>query len=148
MKNEFRKEYEHYQKIKRAFEEAEKAESTEGMEQARETYRTWAAAIEGKGKNYGRLYKLHEEAWERGNEHIDLNDCIWEKDVKGMIDSFREFGIKAFTFSSGWSGANEIAWLFLQNGCSLEGLVEINSPHKEFMSEEYEKAHGYLFRVN
>ncbi len=148
MKNEFRKEYEHYQEIKAAFDGAEKAESTEGMEKAREAYRTWAAAIDKKGKSYGRLYKLHEEAWERGNGYIDLNNYIGEESVKELIDSFREYGIKAFTFSSGWSGANETAWLFLQNGCSLEGLVEINSQHKEFMSEEYEKAHGYLFRVN
>ena len=148
MKNELRKEYERYQQIKAVYDAAEKNGNEEGMRQARADYAAWTESVNAKGKIYGRLYKLTEEAMKRGNEYIDLNDCIWDRDVKELIDSFREYGIEAFTFSSGWSGAAETAWLFTKNGCTLEGLVEINGSHKAFMSEEYEKAHGYLFRVH
>ena len=46
-----------------------------------------------------------------------------------------------------WS-AYETAWLFQKAGCTLAGLIEINSQHKAFMSDEYEKTHGYLFKLN
>lgn len=55
---------------------------------------------------------------------------------------------EAFTFSSTWSSAVETAWLFQKAGCTLAGLIEINSQHKAIMSDEYEKAHGYLFKLN
>ena len=88
------------------------------------------------------------EAVERGNEHIDLNEVIWDKDVESLIQLLRENGVEYFTFSSTWSSAVEIAWLFTQNGCTLEGLVEVNSPYTNTFTGEREKAHGYLFAIH
>ena len=67
---------------------------------------------------------------------------------KALVACMKECGIEAFTFSSTWSSAVETAWLFQKAGCILAGLIEINSQHKAFMSDEYEKAHGYLFKLN
>lgn len=38
------------------------------------------------------------------------------EDEAGMIGALRENGVSHFTFSSGWSGAVDTAWLFTQNG--------------------------------
>lgn len=146
-KNNFAEEYAREAALKAQYHEAEKAGSTEGQEAARNTYHELEEQIGAKGDSYARIYQLYSEARERGNEYIDLNDTIWDKQVKPLIDSLREYGIEKFTFSSSWSSAVETAWLFTQNGCRLEGLVEINSRHRAFMSEEYEKAHGYLFFI-
>ena len=94
------------------------------------------------------LWEAYEEARELGNEHIDIKDNIRDENVATWVKAMRECGIKGFTFSSGWSSAVETAWLFQKEGCTLEGLVELNSHHKVFMSDEYEKVHGYLFKVN
>ena len=59
----------------------------------------------------------------------------------------REYGIEAFAFSSSWTQALESAWLFTQNGCTLEGMVEINDRCKAILSDEYEKRHALMFRV-
>ena len=72
---------------------------------------------------------------------------IIRKHAATLIASFREYGVEAFTFSSGWSSATESAWAFLQNGCTLAGMVEINGKHKAFGSNEYEKRPAFLFRV-
>ena len=128
--------------------EYDAAENEEAKEAARKKVQELYAQVDARGEDYVRLYKLYESAQERENEYIDLNDCIWDKDVQGLIDSFRKYGIDHFTFSSTWSSAVETAWLFLQNGCTLEGLIEINSQYKVFASDEHEKAHGYLFKVN
>ena len=83
-----------------------------------------------------------------GNEHLDISEVVWDKDVESLINCLRENGIERFTFSSTWSSAVETAWLFQKAGCTLSGLIEINSQHKAFMSDEYEKAHGYLFSID
>lgn len=144
MKNNFAEEYNSCEAFKSAY---DTAESEEAKETIRAGVRYLMDSIDAKGTIYASAYRLYAEARERGNEYIDLNEVIWDRNVTGLIDGFRELGIERFTFSSTWSGAVETAWLFLQAGCALEGLVEINGPHKAFMSEEYEKVHGYLFRV-
>lgn len=148
MNNEFVRDYEAYEKIDKAYREAEKAGNEDGMEKARKDYRAWNAGIEDKGQDYTKIFRLYKDARTVGNTYIDLHDAIWDKDVKGLIGTMRALGVDRFTFSSTWSSAVETAWLFQKEGCSLEGLVEINSQHQAFMSDEYEKAHGYLFRIN
>ncbi len=145
MNNNFAEDYRIYKTYEAEY---DAAKDEAGKEAARQKVQELFAQIDAKGEGYVRIYKLYESAQERGNAYIDLNDCIWDKDVEGLIDSLRKNGIDHFTFSSTWSSAVETAWLFLQNGCTLEGLVEINSQYKIFASDEYEKAHGYLFKVN
>lgn len=146
MKN-FTEAYEQELIIHQQYDAADLAGDEAGKEAARAAHKAWTEAMDAKDQTYARIYRWYSEAQERGNTYIDLNDVIWDKDVPALISSFREYGIEKFTFSSGWSSAVETAWIFLQNGCKLEGLVEINGPHKAFMSDEYEKAHGYLFSI-
>ena len=56
--------------------------------------------IRHRGAGYAKVYRLYEEAVERGNEHIDLNEVIWDKDVESLIQLLRENGVEYFTFSS------------------------------------------------
>ena len=136
------------EQIKARYEKAKAAENTAGMEAAREAYRKLSEKIEKRGGSYGNVYRLYEDAMRRGNEYIDLNDIVWDKNVKELIDSLREYGIDHFTFSSTWSSAVETAWLFTENGCTLEGLVKINGQSRAFGSEEYEKIPAYLFAIH
>lgn len=136
------------QQVKARYDEAKGNNNTEGMEAARKSYQQLSERIENRGKSYARVYRLYEDAVERGNEYIDLYNVIWEKDVATLIQSLRENGVEHFTFSSTWSSTVEIAWLFTQNGCTLEGLVEINGPHTNAFTGEREKVHGYLFAIH
>lgn len=147
MKNNFETEYLKEKEIKASYNAADKANDEEGREAARKAYHTWQGAIAAKGEVYARIYTWYSEAQDRGNDYIDIHDTIWDNEVEGIIKGLRECGIEKFTFSSTWSSSVETAWLFTQNGCRLEGLIEINSQHKAFMSDKYEKAHGYLFSI-
>ena len=82
--------------------------------------------LEELGNTAGRLWREYEISRDNGNELLDINEVVWEKDAESLISCMREIGIGQFTFSSTWSSAVETAWLFKQNGCELEGLVEIN----------------------
>ena len=61
-----------------------------------------------------------------GNELLDINDVVWDKDAPELIKAMKLHGIKAFTFSSGWSHAVVTAWRFQEAGAKLVGLVQIN----------------------
>lgn len=135
------------QEIEARYDAAELKNDQAAMEQARTDHFALEADIQAQGKPFELLYSLYAAAMKVGNEYIDLSEMHEYRDAKELIDSFREYGVEAFTFSSGWSSATESAWAFLQNGCTLAGMVEINGPHKAFGSDEYEKRPAFLFRV-
>lgn len=147
MKNQFEAIYAKETEIKARYQAAKVTNDELGMEQARTDHRALTAQIESAGKLYAMLYTLYEQAMNVGNTFIDLSECHQYQNEAELITGLREYGITAFTFSSGWSSAVESAWAFTQNGCTLQGMVQINSQHKVFMSDEYEKRAAFLFRV-
>lgn len=142
------KDYEREQEISAAYDAAEAANDEAGMEAARTAHRVLEESIRAKGETYCRIYRLYTEARERGNEYIDLSDCSQYDNAEALIVAFREYGIERFTFSSSWSSAVESAWAFLQSGCTLEGMTELNGRARNFRGSGFEKVHGYIFKVN
>lgn len=147
MANQFATEYAQSRIILNQYNTAIAANDEGAMQEARKAHRALEAHIEAKGTAYARLYSKYESAQERGNAFIDFDDSLQDEDVASFVASLREYGIEKFVFSSTWSSAVETAWLFQQNGCKLEGLIEINSRFKRICSDEREKVHGYLFSL-
>ena len=145
MMNIFEETYKGIQEAKKAY-----AAATNEAQQdaARAIYKQSTAKLDGLSNTEQRIWNAYETAKDCGNEYIDLNDTIRDDAVEDLVACMKEYGIEAFTFSSTWSGAVETAWLFQKAGCTLAGLIEINSQYQAFMSDEYEKAHGYLFKLN
>ena len=148
MKNQFAEEFARFCQIKEQYLAAKEACDEVGMTAARTEMAALNDSIAAKGQTYRNLYSLYESVQERGNEHIDLCECHDYRDEAALIASFRELGIETFTFSSRYSSAVESAWMFIQNGCTLKGMVEINSNTKKWEGEGYEKCPAYLFSVN
>ena len=145
MMNIFEEAYRGIQEAKRAY---ATATNTAEQDAARAIYKQATAKLDGLSNTEKRIWSAYETAKDCGNEYIDLNDTIRDDEVEGLVACMKKYGIEAFTFSSTWSSAVETAWLFQKAGCTLAGLIEINSQHKAFMSDEYEKAHAYLFGLN
>lgn len=145
MMNIFEEAYRGIQEAKKAY---TAAANTAEQDAARALYKQATAKLDGLSSTEKRIWSAYETARDCGNEYLDLNDTIRDDAVEDLVACMKEYGIEAFTFSSTWSGAVETAWLFQKAGCTLAGLIEINSQQKAFMSDEYEKAHGYLFKLN
>lgn len=145
MMNIFEEAYRGIQEAKKAY---TAADNTAEQDAARALYKQATAKLDGLSSTEKRIWSAYETARDCGNEYLDLNDTIRDDAVEDLVACMKEYGIEAFTFSSTWSGAVETAWLFQKAGCTLAGLIEINSQQKAFMSDEYEKAHGYLFKLN
>jgi len=147
MKNLFEAAFLQEQEIIRAYDAADLIGDEAGKAAARTAHKTWEQGLPSQVAENPGIYRTYAEARRNGNDNIDFHDVIWDKEVPGLIATLRQLGIEKFTFSSGWSSAVETAWLFQQNGCSLQGLVEVNG-NKDCFTGDHEKRHGYLFSLN
>ena len=145
MKNNFAQEDAREEENRAAYNTAKETGNEVRIEKVKAEMRRLNEEIGEKGDAYTFVYRLYKEMKEAGNEHIDLHDTI--RDEAKMIETLRGLGVESFTFSSGWSSAVESAWIFQQNGCSLLGLIELNSPHMNWFTGTREKVHGYLFSI-
>ena len=139
-----------YEKVQEAKEAYDAATDEGGKKEAREINREAMRRLESFNETELQLWRDYESSRDRKNEILDIRDNYTEREdaVREMVNCMRENGITEFTFSSTWGGAVETAWFFQKAGCTLAGLVEINSVYKKYRSDEYEKAHGYLFKIN
>ena len=147
MKNTFEALYQQHKEFKALFQTAKVANDAEGMDKIRAERNALMESIEAKGAAFARIFDLYESAMDRGNEHIDISECYEYRNEAALITDFRECGIDTFTFSSSWSSAVESAWTFVKAGCTLMGMVEINSKTRNWDGDGYEKSHAYLFKV-
>ncbi len=93
----------------------------------------WAELNMNPTFGYAYLYSL-----EAGNEFPNFGDVIWDNDIKEIIENCKHFGINEFTISSTFSGLTNVIAQFIEHGCKLDGLVKINSRHKDFITGELE----------
>ncbi len=146
MKHTLEQVYTREAELERAYEAAKAAGDEAGMEKARKEYQAMEKEVlETEDSDFGFAFRLYKQMKECGNEYIDISTAI--HDELGVLNTLRKYGIESFTFSSGWSSAVESAWIFQENGCRLEGLVELNGTTKDWITGEREKVHGYLFSI-
>lgn len=146
MKHTLEQVYTREAELEGAYDAAKAAGDEAGMVKARNEYQVMEKEIlETEDSDFGFAYRLYKQMKECGNKYIDLSIAI--HDEIEVLRILRKYGFEHFTFSSGWSSAVESAWIFQQNGCRLEGLIELNSIHKDWITGELEKVHGYLFSI-
>ena len=136
MKSIFAKELAQEIEIQKQYDIAANNGDEAGKEAARTAHQELAAKIQAMGQDIYRVFHIALDSMEKGNDLIDLHDNIWDENVPALIDSLRKCGIERFTFSSTWSSAVHTAWLFLQNGCTNEGITEIPPGHFPFGNDE------------
>ena len=146
MKNLFAELYQQHMTIKARYEAAKAQGDNAGIEQARADHHILSESIEAKGADFAILYGLYEKAMDAGNEYIDICEVYQYSNEAALIANLRQYGIAAFTFSSGWSSAVKSAWEFTQHGCTLQGMVQVNTGHTDF-NDEPEKRGAFLFKV-
>ena len=145
MTNAFAEDFKKAQELRKAIKEAETEETKKAT---RKAYREFREELEEKEPAYTRFFRDYEDAQKRGNACIDFNECIWEDQIPKMIADLKALGIKEFTLSSTYSSIVKTVWVFQQNGCSLEGMEEINGHCKNYETGDYEKVPAFKFKVN
>lgn len=84
---------------------------------------------------------------ESHNPMIDFNEVIWEKDIPGIVANCKEYGITEFTISSTFSSLITTLAEFEKLGCTMAGLVKVNSRYKSWDGEEHDVIPAILMKV-
>lgn len=147
-KDELKRDYDRFEELKKAYDEAKNTDDENGMKTAKAAYKELLDSVHEKGEEYCFMSRLYNEMRERGNKCIDISEPYQYEDAGKLIGRLKDFGFECFTFSSTWSGALETAWEFTQSGCTMDGMVEISGSSKAIMSDDYEKVHAFLFKLN
>lgn len=93
-----------------------------------------------------RVFHFYAEAKDRRNDYLDVDD--WSDDrVAELLEQFRKCGIDKITVSSSWSGCPSLMYEFVKNGCTIEGMVEINLRTKNWETGEFDKKPAFLLAI-
>ena len=120
------------------------------MQEARDLHTELVSQLESDGNDYCQMFQIMERAYMCKRDIPDLHDCIFEKNVPALVATFRKFGVKCFTVSSGYSGMNETIWAFTQQpGVRLMGMTQIVAdPMTHFGKKEPDKVPAFLLYID
>lgn len=82
------------------------------------------------------MFWAYRRSKEAGNELIDFNEVVWENDIAEIVKTCRENDIREFTISSHFSSLIDTLAEFEKLGCKMFGLMQVNAPYKDFMSDK------------
>ena len=105
------------EELEKKFDAAEKAGDAQTMQACRDAYQELVKEVQAEGEDFGNMMRLYSDMKKHGNSLLDLSGAY--REPKKILQVFREFGVKEFTFSSTWSSAIQVAWEFTQLGCGL-----------------------------
>ncbi len=93
------------------------------------------------------VWREYKESINNGNEYINFPELIKKRQVEDYVECMQKQGLTHFTVSSTWSNAVEIAWCFQQEGCELQGMVEVIEC-VGYLINDFEKRPAFLFKIN
>lgn len=143
MKNIFE---EAYQKELQAIVAFDAAKNKEEKEEARELHNKTFGQIGNMGEFAVHIWREYQISRKHGNFNLNLSEIVWDHQVPEIVACMKANGIKRFTFSGTYTEAIRTAWLFQQEGCVLEGFVEIISRYTDAYGDS-KKVPALQFRV-
>lgn len=84
----------------------------------------------------GTMFWAYRDSKAAGNEFIDFNGCIWEKDVEEIVKACRDNGVQQFTISSTFSGLINVLAEFEKHGCKVGGLTQVKATYTDAFTQE------------
>ena len=81
----------------------------------------------------------YRKSCEAGNDMIDFGEVIWQTDVAGIAETFKNEGITEFTISSTFSNLIDTLAAFEAHGFKMSGLTTVNANYKDWATGERAK---------
>lgn len=138
--------YDKAKELERAHEEALCAGNREAAERVDLDYKEYVTEpLRAAGPAAERLFREYEAARDKGDDVLVLEEPVRDYDVPGLVESMRAAGVDGFVYAAQTTSAAEISYLFIQNGCVLEGVDRVNRGLTRYGVRKYE--YGYRFGV-
>ena len=99
---------------------------------------------EGESKAYRayRMTQIHHSS------EFEMEDFLWNREVKDFIAALRKAGIKTFAYTNQSTAVMENIHAFAEEGCRLEGLCRVTRRETRWGDEEETEYPGIRFSLD
>ena len=94
-----------------------------------------------------KAYRAWAQSISRKEDELEMDDFLWEKDVKDFIEALRSAGIETFVYTNQSTAVMENLHQFAAAGCTMQGLCTITRRENRWGEEEPYEVHGIRFSL-
>lgn len=95
-----------------------------------------------------KAYRAWAQSISRKEDELEVDDFLWDKEVKDFIDTLRCAGIKSFVYTNQSTAVMENLHAFAKEGCTMIGLCTITRQETRWGGEEPTEIMGIRFQLN
>ena len=95
-----------------------------------------------------KAYRAWAQSLSRKETELEMDDFLWDKEVRDFIEALRSAGIETFVYTNQSTAVMENLHAFAAEGCTMEGLCTITRQETRWGDEEPSEIMGIRFKVN
>ena len=95
-----------------------------------------------------KAYRAWAQSLSRKEAELEMDDFLWDKEVRDFIEALRSAGIETFVYTNQSTAVMENLHAFAAEGCTMEGLCTITRQETRWGDEEPSEIMGIRFKVN
>ena len=95
-----------------------------------------------------KAYRAWRNTIDNGEEEIEMNDFLWDREVADFVETLKEAGIRSFLYTNQSTAVMENIHGLVAEGCRMEGLETIIRKTDFFGEDKEEKIPGIRFTLS
>ena len=95
-----------------------------------------------------KAYRAWAQSLSRKEDELEMDDFLWEKDVKDFVEALRSAGIETFVYTNQSTAVMENLHQFAAAGCTMQELCTITRHENRWGDEEPTEVMGIRFSLN
>ena len=95
-----------------------------------------------------KAYRAFLNTMEHGEDEIEMNDFLWDREVDDFVDALRKAGFDSFIYTNQSTAVMENLHAFAAQGCTMTGLCTITRQETRWGDEEPTEVMGIRFSLN
>ena len=94
-----------------------------------------------------KAYRAFLNTLDHNEDEIEMDDFLWEREVKDFVKALKEAGFKSFIYTNQSTAVMENLHDFVKAGCTMTGLTTIKRTERRFGEDREEEILGIHFTL-
>ena len=95
-----------------------------------------------------KAYRAFMSSISRQEDEVEMDDFLWERDVKDFVEAFKAAGITGFVYTNQSTAVMENLHQLTAAGCTMQGLCTIIRHERRWGDEEPTEVMGIRFTID
>ena len=95
-----------------------------------------------------KAYRAWKSSISRKENEVEMDDFLWEKEVKDFVEALKSAGIETFVYTNQSTAVMENLHQLVAAGCTMQGLCTITRQETRWGEEEPTEVQGIRFSLN